>query len=369
MNVNMDFTGKRVLLADDEEISREVVCELLTAFGLVCESVKDGECLLARLNDASKPPPDIVFSDINMPGMGGIDACSTFRKSTHPQAKTLPFIGISIDSDPTVFDRAISAGMNGMTLKPLTAEVVAAHLTLTMTDSGANAAFMEHTRRTAVAEAEKGKLFRLAGHDFQTPIHQILGFADLLSNGAALTVEAQTWVEGIRTSAKTLKMLVLGMLGSQEQPQPADCPALSPAEKKTGEDKDYLRLRVLVVDDSTLNLKVLSTLCRQMGVGHVETAANGVEALSKPKGAFDLILTDLWMPELDGEGYVKALRERGETIPVYAVTADLNAPSRCANAGFDDVLLKPLGRSKLQKVLDSVASNCCCAARLKDRGR
>lgn len=353
MNVNVDFTGKRVLVADDEEISREVVCELLTAFGLVCESVTDGAQLLSRLNDTSKPMPDIVFSDINMPVMGGIDACSTFRQSAHPQAKTLPILGISTDSDPTIFDRAISAGMNGMTLKPLTAAIVAAHLTLTLTDRGANASFMDHTRRTAVAESEKSQLFRLAGHDFQTPIHQILGFADLL-NGEGLTGEAQTWVEGIRTSAKTLKMLVLGMLGSHDKNLAAAHPVHPPVEKKPAGAKDFSRLRVLVVDDSTLNLKVLSTLCRQIGVGHIETAANGVEALAKPKGSFDLILTDLWMPELDGEGYVKALRERGETIPVYAVTADINAPARCADVGFDDILLKPLGRAKLQKVVDSV---------------
>ncbi len=115
--------------------------------------------------------------------------------------------------------------------------------------------------------------------------------------------------------------------------------------------------RILAVDDSNINLSVLSTLLRRIGDFEITTAADGLLALdilqapdAKP---FDLVLTDIWMPNLDGEGLARAVREdpalRG--LCVVAVTADVEFPSKATAAGFDGVLLKPVTADKLAALL------------------
>ena len=113
-----EFEGYRVLLADDEEIDREIMLRMVEDLGAECVTAKDGDELLAVLNGPEGDKIDLVLMDINMPVKSGIDACSEFRASSHPKAKALPIIGISADTNPAIFDRAISSGMNSMTLKP-----------------------------------------------------------------------------------------------------------------------------------------------------------------------------------------------------------------------------------------------------------
>lgn len=111
---------------------------------------------------------------------------------------------------------------------------------------------------------------------------------------------------------------------------------------------------VLLVDDSSMNLNVLKAMLSRFGVENVATAGNGVEALAQMKEkSFDLVLTDLWMPEMDGEALVKEIRKNAEwkELPVYAVTADVEALKTASKSGFTDVLLKPLTFEKLKMLL------------------
>ena len=93
------------------------------------------------------------------------------------------------------------------------------------------------------------------------------------------------------------------------------------------------------------------------GMSPTTSAADGVEALAALRAAgadpFDLLLTDIWMPNLDGEGLARAVRDdpalRG--LRVVAVTADVEFPSKAAAAGFDGVLLKPVTADKLASIL------------------
>lgn len=131
---------------------------------------------------------------------------------------------------------------------------------------------------------------------------------------------------------------------------------LSAARKVTGVK------RVLVVDDSPVNLSVIRAMLRRFGITDVITAANGREALQKLKAAntsatpaaerFDLVLSDLWMPEMDGEGLVRAIRGDPDlsALPVYALTADVEAPQTVQAVGFTGVVLKPLTLEKLGEI-------------------
>ena len=203
-----EFEGYTVLLADDEEIAREIVANIVEDLGARCLTAKDGNELLERLNAPGGEEIDLVLTDINMPGKSGIEACSEFRASGHPKAKKLPFIGISADTNPAIFDNAISAGMNGMTMKPLTRETLHAHFHITLKDRRANEVFCERIQQALA----KSLFFSTVSHDIRTPLNAIIGFSQLLKIGFDSKEEHDNAVESINVSSKTLLQLVNDIL-------------------------------------------------------------------------------------------------------------------------------------------------------------
>ena len=95
----------------------------------------------------------------------------------------------------------------------------------------------------------------------------------------------------------------------------------------------------------------------KIGVTTVEMADDGREALEALNGGadFDLVLTDLWMPEMDGRELLLAIRAdaRFSHLPVHLVTADVEVRKQNAADGFDGILLKPVTREKLQALFGS----------------
>ena len=103
--------------------------------------------------------------------------------------------------------------------------------------------------------------------------------------------------------------------------------------------------RILLVDDSRMNLMVLKALLKNMGDFEITMAPDGQEALKvlEEQGAkaFDIVLTDMWMPNLDGAGLIRAIRANPAlaTLRVIAVTADVESRVTCADMGFNGILL------------------------------
>ena len=116
-------------------------------------------------------------------------------------------------------------------------------------------------------------------------------------------------------------------------------------------------LRILIVDDSKMNIMVLKAQLKNLGQFEVASAGDGQEALEllRSKGAksFDLVLTDMWMPHMDGEGLVKAIRADPSLsgLRVVVVTADVEFRAKFEAVGFDDLLLKPVTRDSLVELL------------------
>ena len=68
---------------------------------------------------------------------------------------------------------------------------------------------------------------------------------------------------------------------------------------------------------------------------------------------FGLVLPDMWIPELDGEGLVHAIRANAALakLPVYVITADVEMLAKSEAVGFDGILLKPVTVEKLREIL------------------
>jgi signal transduction histidine kinase/CheY-like chemotaxis protein/HPt (histidine-containing phosphotransfer) domain-containing protein len=116
-----------------------------------------------------------------------------------------------------------------------------------------------------------------------------------------------------------------------------------PAILNTEQLKDA---RVLLAEDSPQVQEVLTFFLTDMGahVEHVENGARAVEAIKQRTDAFNVILMDMQMPEMDGYTAATALKEMGITTPIIALTAHGLAEDRekCINAGCDDYLSKPV---------------------------
>ena len=123
-------------------------------------------------------------------------------------------------------------------------------------------------------------------------------------------------------------------------------------EKKQKEQKDVKRYHILIADDVPVNLAVLKALLRKIGLSDIETAVDGRDAWEKiqaSKRPFDCVLTDIWMPEMNGKQLVAKIRadKRFAGLPVYAVTADIEEKKSFAENKFTGTLLKPLTTDKL----------------------
>jgi CheY-like chemotaxis protein len=99
--------------------------------------------------------------------------------------------------------------------------------------------------------------------------------------------------------------------------------------------------------------------------GHrVVVAANGLEALAAiEKQAFDLVLTDIQMPEMDGLEVTKAIREKerltGGHLPIVAMTAHAMKGDKetCLQTGMDSYISKPISSRELIAILDRVIAS------------
>jgi PAS domain S-box-containing protein len=111
--------------------------------------------------------------------------------------------------------------------------------------------------------------------------------------------------------------------------------------------------RVLLVEDNEVNRKVALRLLEKLQLV-VEVATNGVEAVQKATtNAYDLILMDCQMPEMDGYEATRRLRAHGVRTPIIALTANALQGDReqCLLAGMDDYLAKPIKLDELKRTL------------------
>jgi signal transduction histidine kinase len=113
--------------------------------------------------------------------------------------------------------------------------------------------------------------------------------------------------------------------------------------------------RILIVDDSKMNLKVANQILKPYNF-NIKLVESGYEALEVMESqTFDLILMDIMMPKMNGIETLRRLKNiDGFNIPVVALTADAieGTDEKYKNAGFDDYLSKPIDKHELDRVLN-----------------
>lgn len=112
-----DFSGKRVLLAEDNELNAEIAMELLCEMGLTVEWARDGDICVAMVERA--PCYDLILMDIQMPNMNGYQAAKAIRGMADPAKAGTPIVAMTANAFEEDQQNAYAAGMDAHLAKPI----------------------------------------------------------------------------------------------------------------------------------------------------------------------------------------------------------------------------------------------------------
>ena len=113
-----DLSGKRILLAEDNELNWEIASELLGEEGLVLDWAENGQICVEMLNESPPGYYDAILMDIRMPVMGGYEATQVIRTLERPD-RDLPIIAMTADAFAEDVKRSLDCGMNAHVAKPI----------------------------------------------------------------------------------------------------------------------------------------------------------------------------------------------------------------------------------------------------------
>ncbi len=215
------------------------------------------------------------------------------------------------------------------------------------------------TESAAVTDFGRTRLTSQLLHDLRSPLNLIIGYSEMLiEEGQGPSVNALVAdLEKIGAAGHLILRLLEENFISLEGSSVAV--ELKDEEKRSWRERSPADLQpasapglILVVDDDAVNRDVLSRrLIRQ---GHeVRSASSGEEALGVVRqSAFDLVLLDIMMPDMDGYEVLSRLKadERLQAIPVIMVSAlsEVESVVRCIDAGAEDYLTKPFNATLLR---------------------
>ena len=115
----VDFTGKRLLLVEDNELNREIEATVLTGAGFVVDEAEDGSVAVEKVRNAAAGLYDVVLMDIQMPVMDGYAATKEIRSLENKKLAAIPIIAVSANAYDEDVKASLAAGMNGHIAKPI----------------------------------------------------------------------------------------------------------------------------------------------------------------------------------------------------------------------------------------------------------
>lgn len=113
------FEGKRILLAEDNDVNAEIATEILKDLGFLIERAEDGVVCVSMMEQKPAEYYDLVLMDIQMPNVDGYGAASAIRKMKNPLKAQIPIFALTANAFEEDKRAAFDAGMNGHLSKPI----------------------------------------------------------------------------------------------------------------------------------------------------------------------------------------------------------------------------------------------------------
>ena len=114
-----DFTGKKILLVEDNELNQEIAQSLLSDMGMVVDCLDDGSLAVEKLKTVEPNAYDLILMDVQMPIMNGLEASRCIRAMDSEYLKKVPIIAMTANAFEEDRKAAIDAGMNEHIAKPI----------------------------------------------------------------------------------------------------------------------------------------------------------------------------------------------------------------------------------------------------------
>lgn len=118
------LAGKRILLAEDNDLNAEIAIELLSEEGLLVDRVSNGVACVEKLEKAAPDFYDLILMDIQMPVMNGYDATRKIRQLEDPFRSSIPIIAMTANAFAEDRQKALFVGMNDHVAKPVDMHVL-----------------------------------------------------------------------------------------------------------------------------------------------------------------------------------------------------------------------------------------------------
>ena len=119
-----DLEGLNILVAEDNEINWEIISALLSMYGITTERAENGRICVEKMKQAAKGSYTLIFMDIQMPEMNGLDATRAIRSLQDPWASSIPIVAMTADAFSENVTECLNAGMNGHIAKPIDIKLV-----------------------------------------------------------------------------------------------------------------------------------------------------------------------------------------------------------------------------------------------------
>lgn len=120
----ISFPGKRILVVEDNELNMEIICTILENYGIETEQAVNGKEAVRRMEESVPGYYDMIFMDIMMPEMDGLEATRTIRNLDREDCKKIQIYAMSANAFDEDVKRSLASGMNGHLSKPVNLQVL-----------------------------------------------------------------------------------------------------------------------------------------------------------------------------------------------------------------------------------------------------
>ena len=195
-----DFAGKHILLAEDNELNREIAVEILNAYGFEVDTAENGAIAVEKVCTAAPGQYDLVLMDVQMPIMDGYTATRRIRELENPALADIPILAMTANAFDEDRRNALECGMNGFLSKPINIEELIAALSEQI---GSQSGRAEESSRQFVSNVS---------HELRTPMTIISGFVEGILDGTVPKNKRMEYLSIVSQEVQRLKMLVTSML-------------------------------------------------------------------------------------------------------------------------------------------------------------
>jgi len=119
-----DLEGLHILVAEDNDINWEIISAMLSMFGITTDRAENGKVCVDMISAAGEGSYALIFMDVQMPEMNGLDATRAIRRLENPWASSIPIVAMTADAFSENVTACLEAGMNGHIAKPIDVKLV-----------------------------------------------------------------------------------------------------------------------------------------------------------------------------------------------------------------------------------------------------